>query len=103
MVNKITSLQLIYITKQAKNDLSSYIDCKSQIRKHIYLNSSDTDIFKGIRSFESKDNNVDLTEEDLGFIEGEKRLEQHIYRERNPKVLRMAKEKLKQEKWTLFL
>jgi len=46
---------------------------------------------------------VDLTEEDLGFIEGEKRLEQHIYRERNPKVLRMAKEKLKQEKWTLFL
>jgi len=30
-----------------KIDLSSYIDWKAQIRKHIYLNSSDADIFKG--------------------------------------------------------
>ncbi|WP_370013916.1 HNH endonuclease [Peribacillus sp. B2I2] len=101
-----------------KVDLSSYIDWKSQIRKHIYLNSSDTDIFKGnvgdntdlfysiegkgkgiwgLRSFEPKGNNVDLTEDDLGFIEGKKKLRQHIYRERNPKVIRMAKEKFKQE------
>ncbi|WP_341457190.1 hypothetical protein [Oceanobacillus zhaokaii] len=76
-----------------KIDLSSYIDWKSQIRKHIYLNSSDTDIFKGsvddntdlfysieakgkgiwgLRSFEPKGNNMDLTEDDLGFNEGNK-------------------------------
>ncbi|PFO03746.1 restriction endonuclease [Bacillus sp. AFS076308] len=101
-----------------KIDLTSYIDWKAQFRKHIYLNSSDTDIFKGsvgdktdlfysiegkgkgiwgLRAFEPQGNNVDLTEDDLGFIEGKKKLRQHIYRERNPKVIRLAKEKFKQE------
>lgn len=99
-------------------DLSSYIDWKSQIRKHIYLNSSDTDIFKGtvgddtdlfysiegkgkgiwgLRSFVAKGNNIELTEDDLGFVEGKKKLREHIYRERNPKVIRLAKEKFKKD------
>lgn len=101
-----------------KIDLQSYVDWKAQIRKYIYLNSSDTDIFKGnvgdptdlfysiegkgkgiwgLRGFVARGNNVDLTEDDLGFIEGKKKLRQHIYRERNPKVIRLAKEKFKQE------
>lgn len=106
------------VEERNKIDLSSYIDWKAQIRKHIYLNSSDTYIFKGsvgdntdlfysiegkgkgiwgLRLFEPKGNNVDLTEDDQGFIEGKRRLRQHIYRERNPKVIRMAKEKFKEE------
>lgn len=110
----------IYNKVEGRNniDLSSYTDWKAQIRKHIYLNSSDADIFKGnvgdhtdlfysiegkgkgiwgLRAFEPKSNNVDLTEDDLGFLEGKKKLRQHIYRERNPKVIRIAKEKFKQE------
>ncbi|MDP9577371.1 UNVERIFIED_ORG: putative restriction endonuclease [Bacillus sp. 1751] len=106
------------IEERNKIDLGSYIDWKAQIRKHIYLNSSDTDIFKGnvgdhtdlfysiegkgkgiwgLRNLVSKGNNIDLTEDDLGFIEGKKKLGQHIYRERNPRVVRLAKEKFKEE------
>lgn len=32
---------------------------------------------------------------DLGFIEGKKKLRQHIYREQNPKVISVSKENLK--------
>lgn len=35
------------VEDRSKIELSSYIDWKAQIRRHIYLNSSDTDIFKG--------------------------------------------------------
>ncbi|MDR4928273.1 HNH endonuclease [Peribacillus simplex] len=106
------------VEDRGKIDLSLYTDWKAQIRKNIYLNSNDTYIFKGkpgdktdifysiegkgkgiwgLRAFEPKGNNVDLTEDDLGFIEGKKKLRQHIYRERNPKVIRIAKEKFKKE------
>jgi putative restriction endonuclease len=99
-------------------DLHSYKDWKAQIRKQIYLHSSDCDIFKGIpgdetdifysiegkgrgfwglRDFEPSENNVDLTEDDLSFVEGKKKLRQHVIRERNPKVIRLAKEKFKRE------
>jgi putative restriction endonuclease len=42
-------LSEIYLRIQKRNiiDLDSYKDWKSQIRKHIYLHSSDCDIFKG--------------------------------------------------------
>ncbi|MGG0788271.1 HNH endonuclease [Peribacillus simplex] len=101
-----------------KIDLRGYIDWKAQLRKQIYLKSSDADIFKGtlgedtdifysiegkgkgvwgLRNFVPNGNNVDLTEDDLGFVEGKKKLRQHLYRERNPKVIRLAKEKFKQE------
>lgn len=35
------------VKKNSEIDLSSYTDWKSQVRKHIYLHSSDCDIFKG--------------------------------------------------------
>lgn len=106
------------VEDRSKIDLNNYVDWKAQIRKHIYLNSSDADIFKGyvgdhtdlfysiegkgkgvwgLRYFIPEGNKVDLTEDDLGFIEGKKKLRQHIYRERNPKVIRMAKEQFKQD------
>ncbi|MEY2304336.1 HNH endonuclease [Bacillus tropicus] len=114
------TLTAIYtkVEDRSKIDLNTYIDWKAQIRKHIYLNSSDADIFKGnvgdptdlfysiegkgkgvwgLRYFVPEANTVDLTEDDLGFIEGKKKLRQHIYRERNPKVIRIAKEKFKQD------
>ncbi|MFC7371996.1 hypothetical protein ACFQPF_09915 [Fictibacillus iocasae] len=33
--------------KRNKIDFKNYVDWKAQIRKHIYLNSSDADIFRG--------------------------------------------------------
>lgn len=111
----------IYSTVEDRSqiDLAAYTDWKAQIRKHIYLNSSDADkIFKGkpgdasdifysiegkgkgiwgLRNFIPSGTNVEITEDDIGFEEGKKKLKQHIYRERNPKVIRLAKEKFKQE------
>lgn len=51
----------------------------------------------GLRDSVPKDNNVDINEDGLGFIEGNKELRQHIYRERNPKVIRLAKKNLKKQ------
>ncbi|ANU09620.1 hypothetical protein BBH88_04570 [Planococcus antarcticus DSM 14505] len=44
------SLEEIYkrIQKQDNIDFNSYTDWKSQVRKNLYLNSSDCKIFKGI-------------------------------------------------------
>ncbi|MCO7176975.1 HNH endonuclease [Sporolactobacillus kofuensis] len=114
------SLSDIYIKieESGRIDINRYTDWKAQIRKHIYLYSSDTEVFKGdpgdrsdlfyatkgkrkgywgLRGFEPSDNNVELTEDDLGFVEGKIKLRQHICRERNPKVIQRAKEKFKQE------
>lgn len=43
------TLEDIYSHVEARNNikLSDYIDWKAQIRKNIYLSSSDTEIFKG--------------------------------------------------------
>jgi putative restriction endonuclease len=91
---------------------------RDRIRGTIYHHSSDCDIFTsdpggekdifysvdgkgnghwGLRDFKPAGNNVDLTEEDMGFPEGKKKLRQHIFRERNPKVIKLAKEKFKLE------
>lgn len=51
----------------------------------------------GLRNYTPELNNVDLTEEDTAFPEGKKRLRQHVTRERNPKVIKIAKDKFKQE------
>ena len=47
----------------------------------------------GLRNFTPNDNKVDLTDDDAGFKEGKKLLRKHICRERNPKVIKIAKEK----------
>ncbi|HHQ8912124.1 TPA: HNH endonuclease [Bacillus cereus] len=80
------------------------------IRGEIYKYSSDSRVFKGkddlfysvegkgkgrwgLRKYEASRENVDLTEDDAGFPEGKRRLRIHIYKERNSKVIRLAKER----------
>jgi putative restriction endonuclease len=46
----------------------------------------------GLRNFTPNDGKVDLTDDDAGFKEGKKLLRKHICRERNPKVIKIAKE-----------
>lgn len=85
---------------------------KNTVRGIIYRASSDSKHFKGkedlfysvdgkgkgrwgIREYEVTEAAVDLTEDDEGFPEGKKKLRLHIYRERNSKVIREAKERFK--------
>ncbi|EPR28417.1 hypothetical protein GT94_17625 [Geobacillus stearothermophilus] len=51
----VGTLHEIYdqIEKNGGIDLSYYTDWKSQVRKHIYLHSSDCDIFKGTKGGEN--------------------------------------------------
>ncbi len=46
----------------------------------------------GLNSYQSDKVNVDLTEDDIEFPEGKKKLRQHILRETNPKLIRLAKQ-----------
>ncbi len=56
----------------------------------------------GLRNFEPYGNNVNLTDDDSGFPEGKKELRKHICRERNPMVIKLAKEKFKAEHGKLY-
>jgi putative restriction endonuclease len=38
----------------------------------------------GVRNFEPSEENVDITEDNMGLEEGKRKLKQHIVRERNP-------------------
>jgi len=119
------TLEEIYneVEERVVIDLNSYVGWKAQVRKHIYLHSSNCDIFKGVvggetdlfyliegkvkgrwglRNFEPSPNNVDITEDDIGFEEGKKKLRQHVVRERNPQVSKLAKEQFKQKYGRLF-
>lgn len=51
----------------------------------------------GLRDYIPTKENVDLTEDDVSFPEGKKKLRLHIYRERNSKVIREAKECFKSQ------
>ncbi|WP_419958778.1 HNH endonuclease [Psychrobacillus psychrotolerans] len=119
------TLEDIYLTIQERNqiDLLAYVDWKSQIRKQIYLHSSDCDIFRGnpgdesdlfysiegkgkgywgLRNFSPSEKNVSLIEDDLSFIEGKRKLRTHLVRERNPKIIKLAKERFKEKHGRLF-
>jgi putative restriction endonuclease len=56
----------------------------------------------GLRNFEPTEENVDITEDDMGFEEGKKKLKQHIVRERNPQVIKLAKQHFKEIHGKLF-
>ncbi|WP_445678211.1 HNH endonuclease [Psychrobacillus sp. FSL W7-1493] len=118
-------LEDIYLTIKERNhiDLLAYVDWKSQIRKQIYLHSSDCEIFRGnsgdasdlffsiegkgkgywgLRDFTPKKNNVSLIEDDVSFEEGKRKLRTHLVRERNPKIIKLAKERFKEQYGRLF-
>ncbi|MDY3520502.1 HNH endonuclease [Riemerella anatipestifer] len=56
----------------------------------------------GLNSYKETEVVIGLTEDDIGFPEGKKRLRQHIARERNPRLIRLAKKKFINEKGRLF-
>lgn len=56
----------------------------------------------GLNNYSSDEINIDLTEDDIEFPEGKKMLRKHIVRERNPKLIRLAKEKFIRENGKLF-
>ncbi|WP_322923602.1 HNH endonuclease [Paenibacillus campi] len=53
------------------------------------------DGFWGLNDYIPSTENVPLTEDDISFPEGKQKLRLHIYRERNPNVIKAAKEKFK--------
>ncbi|WP_404323709.1 HNH endonuclease [Cytobacillus firmus] len=96
---------------------------RDRIRGTIYNHSSDGTYYKGevggekdifysvagigkghwgLRNFEPTEENVNITEDDMGFEEGKKKLKQHIVRERNPAVIKLAKERFKATHGRLF-
>jgi putative restriction endonuclease len=104
-----------YVKERGNIDFDKLKDPNAQIRGTIERYSSDSNVYKkvknnldifyavdgkgkghwGLRDFEPHDNMVDLTEDDSGFAEGRKKLRQHICRERNVKVIKIAKENFK--------
>ncbi|MEH7504943.1 HNH endonuclease [Neobacillus drentensis] len=96
---------------------------RARIRGAIYNHSSDGTFFKGeaggskdifysvagigkghwgLRNYEPTEDTVDITEDDMGFEEGKKKLKQHIVRERNPQVIKLAKERFKEKHGRLY-
>lgn len=92
---------------------------KQAIQQSIELHSSDSNVFNGkdnifyavegkgqghwgLRNFEPTETTVDLTEDDSGFPEGKAKLKQHICRERNPKVIKLAKDNFKKQHGKLY-
>ncbi|ACA55867.1 Hnh endonuclease [Clostridium botulinum A3 str. Loch Maree] len=106
-----------YVKDRGNISFNKLKDPNAQIRGTIERYSSDSNVYKktkngldifysvdgkgkghwGLREFEPHDNMVDLTEDDGGFLEGRKKLRQHICIERNAKVIKMAKENFKKK------
>jgi predicted HNH restriction endonuclease len=60
-----------------------------------------TDVDNDIRKLTEVDR-IGFTEDDEGFPEGKVKLKQHLVRERNPEVIKLAKERFIQEQGKLF-
>ncbi|WP_338786271.1 HNH endonuclease [Metabacillus sp. FJAT-53654] len=111
------------ITDRGIMDLSSNSTLEETIRRTIYNHTSVQANFKGeaggvkdifypvhgkgkghwgLRNYEPTEKTVDLTEDDMGFEEGKKKLRQHIVRERNPQIIKLAKERFKEKHGKLF-
>ena len=88
------------------------------IRRTVEINSSDSAAFAGkdlfyttkgigkgcwgLRNYTVTEQNVDLTEDDIEFPEGKKKLRFHILRERNPILVFKAKKQFKERHGALF-
>lgn len=56
----------------------------------------------GLRDLSYSNNSVDLTQTDVGFLEGGKKMEQHMHRERDPRLVNQAKQAFKKKHNRLF-
>ncbi|BCC04576.1 MULTISPECIES: HNH endonuclease [Bacillus cereus group] len=106
------TLEEIYEEVKARGNKKITNSYQNTIRGIIYSKSSDSQHFQGsedlfytvdgkgkgrwgLKDYQPTKENVDLTEDDAGFPEGKKKLRLHIYRERNSKLIRTAKNKFK--------
>lgn len=115
------SYQDIYerIKKRGNKDISNRKNWTSAVRAAIETHSSDSKAFNGkddiffavfgighgvwgLREFEPKENLVDITEDDISFPEGKQKLKTHICRERNQKVIQIAKNRFKEKYGHLY-
>lgn len=113
------TLQEVYAEIEIRDNKTLTDAFKSTVRNVIYSKSSDSKRFKngedlfyalsekgegrwGLRDYHSTKENIYLTEEDSSFPEGNRKLRLHIYRERNSKLIRTAKEQFKKKNGTLF-
>lgn len=100
------------IEERGKINLEKRKDWKAQVRGTIERFSSDSETYGGkqdiffsvegigkghwgLRNFQPTIENVNLTEDDIGYLEGKQVLRKHICRERNPKVIAEAKKRFK--------
>lgn len=51
----------------------------------------------GLRNFHPFANKIDLTNDAFGFPEGKKKLREHLFRERNPELIKNAKKEFKEK------
>lgn len=56
----------------------------------------------GLRNFKVTKETVDLTEDDISFVEGKEKLRKHIFKERNPRLVLEAKKNFKKENGKLY-
>jgi putative restriction endonuclease len=103
------TLDDIYTRIYDRNQMVFTSSWKNTVRRTIYDNSKDSvgrrDVFYsveglgegiwGLKDFDAKENNIEITEDDTGFPEGKKKLKLHISRERRPEVVREAKKRFK--------
>lgn len=107
------------VEERGKKDISQNQHWTAAVRSAIERNSSDSAAFEhrndifysvfgkgngvwGLRNFEPQNNCVDITEDDISFPEGKQKLKTHIYRERNQKVIQIAKKRFKDKYGKLY-
>lgn len=107
------------IKARGKKDISNRKNWTAAVRAAIETHSSDSKAFNGkndifyavlglgngvwgLRNFEPKENFVDVTEDDISFPEGKQKLKTHICRERNQKVIQIAKDRFKEKHGHLY-
>ncbi|MFR1823033.1 MAG: HNH endonuclease [Clostridium saudiense] len=102
------------IIERDNMDLIQNKSWRASVRGTIERYSSDSDVYNGkldifysvegkgkghwgLRNFTPTIKNIDITDDDAGFPEGRKMLKQHIVRERDPRVIKKAKDIFKEK------
>lgn len=107
------------IIEKDNMDLIQNKSWKASVRRTIERYSSDSDVYNGkvdifysvegkgkghwgLRNFIPTIKNIDITDDDSGFPEGKKRLKQHVVRERDPRVIKKAKDMFKEKNSKIY-
>lgn len=105
------------IIERDNMDLVQNKSWTASVRGTIERYSSDSDVYNGkmdifysvegkghwgLRNFTPTIKNIDITDDDSGFPEGKKRLKQHVVRERDPRVIKKAKDMFKKKNGKIY-